>query len=191
MMRFCLMDPRPFTWDRLVWMHRQWKGIVFLDFRDGSAPRFILDLIEELQREGIAESIAPCQTFAKSFMMVSPATKRKDLVLLLRPLDEERVSRLENWRNNQGERVILLLSDYVLQYAAEFTGIDQSAEANDPARKVEQRQHDDSPQKSKKDRRKRSRPSKQVNDNAGDESDPENPVADDDFEASGEVEENQ
>jgi hypothetical protein len=83
-------------------MNRQWKGIVFIDFRDENAPHFILSLIEELQREKIAESIAPCQTFAKSFMMVSPATGRRDLVLLMRPLDDEPMNRLETWRNNQG-----------------------------------------------------------------------------------------
>ena len=128
MMRFCLMDPRPFSWDRLIWMNRQWKGIVFVDFRDEKAPRFILDLVEELQREKIADSTAPCQTFAKSFMMVSPATKRKDLVLLLRPLNEESLSRLEEWRNNQEEQVVMVLSDYVKQYAAEFTGIGEPVE---------------------------------------------------------------
>ena len=184
MMRFCLMDPRPFSWDRLIWMNRQWKGVVFVDFRDEKAPNFILNLTEELQREGIAESIAPCQTFAKSFMMVSPATKRKDLVLLLRPMDEDIMSRLEQWRtNNQGEQVIMLLSEYVKQYWAEFTGIGQPAkanESNDSGGKAEEK--DTSKKKSKKDRRKSnqpaatpepSEPSDEVNNDAGNEPIPE------------------
>ena len=194
-MRFCLMDPRPFTWDRLVWMNRQWQGITFLDFQDESPPRFIINLVEELQREGIAESIAPCQTFAKSFMMVSPATKRRDLVLLLRPLNEECMSRLEQWRNNRGEQIIMPLPDYIKQYAAEFTGIGQSAEASDPDKKVEQVQGG-SPKKYKKDRRKQKRPSEPSeeanSDNTGNEADPEEAVnADDSSEASDEVGEDQ
>ena len=104
MMRFCIMAPRPFSWDRLIWMNRQWKGIVFVDFRAEKPPRFILDLVEELQREKIAESDAPCQTFAKSFLMISPATKRKDLVLLLRELNEDCLSRLEKWRKRNIKR---------------------------------------------------------------------------------------
>jgi hypothetical protein len=135
-------------------MNRQWKGIVFIDFREENAPHFILDLIEELQREKIAESIAPCQTFAKSFMMVSPATGRKDLTLLLRPLSEDSMNRLENWRNNQGEQVVMVLSEYVTQYTAEFTGIVQPAKTNDPDRAIEQKS-DDPPRKSKKNRRKK------------------------------------
>jgi hypothetical protein len=142
-------------------MNRQWKGIVFMDFRDENAPHFILNLIEELQREKIAEIIAPCQTFAKSFMMISPATGRKDLVLLLRPLSEEAMNRLEHWRNNQGEQVVMLLSEYVKQYPAEFTGIGQPVKANDTDREIEQK-HDNPPRKPKKDHRKSKRSSKQA-----------------------------
>ena len=184
MMRFCLMDPRPFSWDRLIWMNRQWKGIVFVDFREENAPRFILDLIEELQREKIAESIAPCQTFAKSFMMISPAKKRNDLVLLLRPLNEEALSRLEQWRNNQGEQVVMILSDYVKQYAAEFTGIGQPVEAaKDTGGKAEQKQKD-SPRKSKKDRRKDKRPSEEANSDTGSKATPDENATDDSAEVS-------
>ena len=158
-MRFCLMDPRPFSWDRLIWMNRQWKGIVFVDFQNEKPPRFILDLIEELQREKIAESIAPCQTFSKSFMMISPATKRKDMVLLLRPLSQEAMSLLEKWRNNQGEQVVMVLSDYVKQYAAEFTGIDKSVKSKDDSAGKSEQKKDDSTKKSKKERRKKNHPS--------------------------------
>ena len=183
MMRFCLMDPRPFSWDRLIWMNRQWKGIVIVDFREEKAPHFILNLVEELQREKIADSIAPCQTFSKSFMMVSPATKRKDLVLLLRPLNEENLSRLEQWMNNQGEQVVMILSNYVKQYAAEFTGIGQPIEASvDSGGKVEQK-HKDSPRKSKNDRRKGkqpSEPSEEVNSEVGNEAAPKDETATDD-----------
>jgi len=160
-MRFCLMDPRPFTWDRLVWMNRQWKGIVFMDFHEENAPHFILNLIEELQNEKISDSIAPCQTFSKSFMMISPATKRKDLVLLLRPLKEENMSRLEHWRNNQGEQIVMTLSDYVNQYVTEFTGIGQSVEVNDSKsndsvnKPSEQKSGNKRSQKSKKGNKKR------------------------------------
>jgi hypothetical protein len=155
-------------------MNRQWKGIVFMDFRDENAPHFILSLIEELQREKIAESIAPCQTFAKSFMMISPATGRKDLVLLLRPLTEEAMDRLETWRNNQGEQMVMILSEYVKQYSAEFTGIGQLGKADGSEMKNEQK-IDNPPQKPKKDRKKRNRSSKQVNDNTEKESDVETP----------------
>jgi hypothetical protein len=142
-------------------MNRQWKGIVFIDFREENAPHFILSLIEELQREKIAESIAPCQTFSKSFMMVSPATGRKDLVLLLRPLDEAPMTRLENWRNNQEEQVVMILSEYVKQYSPEFTGIGQTMKADDSGKEIDQKD-DTPPKKSKKDRRKRNRSPKQV-----------------------------
>jgi hypothetical protein len=163
-------------------MNRQWKGIVFMDFRNESAPHFILDLIEELQREKIAESIAPCQTFAKSFMMISPATRRKDLVLLLRPLTEEAIARLEKWRNNQGEQMVMVLSEYVKQYAAEFTGIGQPARINSSDKEIEQKV-DNPPQKPKKDRRKRNRSSKQAN-NAESKSETETPAIDNDIDVS-------
>jgi hypothetical protein len=145
-------------------MNRQWKGIVFMDFREEKAPHFILSLIEELHRENIAESIAPCQTFAKSFMMVSPATKRKDLVLLLREFNEEQMNRLETWRNNQGEQVVMILSEYVKQYASEFTGIGQPSTTSDSDRETDQK-GDGLPRKPKKGRRKRNRPSEEVEDN--------------------------
>jgi len=178
-------------------MNRQWKGIVFMDFRDEKAPNFILNLVEELQRENIAEGIAPCQTFSKSFMMVSPSTKRKDLVLLLRPMDEDIMSRLEQWRtNNQEEQVIMMLSEYVKQYGAEFTGIGQTAEApKDSGRKTEQKHENASTSRKskKKDRHKRNHPSEEVNnkaEEAGNESNPEENVsADDGTEASNEAEE--
>jgi hypothetical protein len=163
-------------------MNRQWKGIVFTDFREENAPHFILNLIEEFQREKIAESIAPCQTFAKSFMMISPATGRKDLALLLRPLGEEAMNRLEHWRNNQGEQVVMILSEYVKQYATEFTGISQPLKANDADREIEQK-HDNPPQKTKKDHRKRNRSSKQADSNTGNESAPETSVVEDGLEA--------
>jgi hypothetical protein len=182
-------------------MNRQWKGIVFVDFREENAPHFILDLIEELQREKIAESIAPCQTFAKSFLMVSPATKRKDLVLLLRPLNEENVSLLEQWRNNQGEQVVMNLSDYVKQYGGEFTGIGQSGEStNDSGDKSEKTDDKDKSKKSKKERKKRNsdNPSEdKVNDETGNETVPdetppeENAIVNDGSEIPNEVQENQ
>jgi hypothetical protein len=142
-------------------MNRQWKGIVFLDFRDENAPHFILNLIEELQREKVAESIAPCQTFAKSFMMISPATGRKDLVFLLRPLSEGAMNRLESWRNNQGEQIVMILPEYVKQYSAEFTGIGQSLKADDSDKKIEPTNDNPLP-KPKKEHRKRKQPSKQT-----------------------------
>gem|GEM_PF-2394317 len=159
MMRFCLMAPRPFSWDRLIWMNRQWKGIVFRNFQNEKPPRFILDLVEELQREKIAESDAPCQTFAKSFMMIRPASKLKDLVLLLRPMNEETMSRLEQWRNNQDERIVIILSDYVKEYAAEFTGIEKSVKSKDDSAGKSEQKKDDSTKKSKKERRKKNHPS--------------------------------
>ena len=177
------MDPRPFTWDRLIWMNRQWKGIVFVDFQNEKPPRFLLDLVEELQREKIAESIAPCQTFSKSFMMISPATKRKDLVLLLRPLNEDSMSLLEQWRNNQGEQVVMILSDYVKQYAAEFTGIEKSVKSKDDSAGKSEQRKDDSTQKSKKERRKKnhpSEPSKEISDGAVNETPPDETATTDD-----------
>jgi hypothetical protein len=139
-------------------MNRQWKGIVFLDFRDENAPHFILNLIEELQREKVAESIAPCQTFAKSFMMISPATGRRDLVLLLRPLNTEAMNRFESWRNNQGEQVVMILPEYVKQYATEFTGIGQPLKVNESDRKIEPT-GEKSSSNLKKEHRKRKQPS--------------------------------
>jgi hypothetical protein len=153
-------------------MNRQWKGIVFMDFRDESAPHFILNLIEELQREKIVESIAPCQTFAKSFMMFSPATGRKDLVLLLRSLSEESMERLETWRNNQGEQTVMILSDYVKQYSPEFTGIGQQVEvveSNGFDKKIGEKDNNP-PQKSRRSRRQRDRSPKQVGSNVENES---------------------
>ena len=92
-------------------------------------------------------------------MMISPATKRKDLVLLLRPMNQETMSLLEKWRNNQSEQVVMILSDYVKQYVAEFTGIDKSVKStNDSAGKSEPKK-DDSTKKSKKERRKQKSPS--------------------------------
>jgi len=39
------------------------------------------------------------------------------------PIAEDSISRLEQWRaNNQGEQVIMILSEYVKQYGPEFTG---------------------------------------------------------------------
>jgi hypothetical protein len=157
-------------------MNRQWKGIVFKDFREENAPHFILNLIEELQREKIAESIAPCQTFGKSFMMISPATGRRDLVLLLRQLTEEAMNRLETWRNNQGEQVVMILSEYVKQHASEFTGVGQPVRVNDPDNKKVDQKEDNPPKKSKKDRRKRGRSSEQVNDSTKSESKPTDEV---------------
>jgi hypothetical protein len=159
-------------------MNRQWKGIVFMDFRDENAPHFILNLIEELQRENIVESIAPCQTFAKSFMMFSPASGRRDLVLLLRPLDEKAMAHLEIWRKNQGEQTVMILSEYVKQYTAEFTGIAQPVKTNDSDKKIEQKE-DNPPQKGKKGRKKRNRPSEQVDSNDESKSGPEMPVTED------------
>jgi hypothetical protein len=163
-----------------------------MDFRDENAPHFILSLIEELQREKIAESIAPCQTFAKSFMMISPATGRNDLVLLLRPLTEDAMTRLETWRNNQGEQMVMVLSEYVKQYSTEFTGIGRPLKADGSDKKVEQKIDGPSP-KPKKDRRKRNRSSKQVNDNAENKSDVETPAVSDIVEISDDngVEENE
>jgi hypothetical protein len=145
-----------------------------MDFRDENAPHFILNLIEEFQREKITESIAPCQTFAKSFMMISPATGRKDLTLLLRPLSEDSMNRLETWRNNQGEQVVMILSDYVKQYAVEFTGIGKPAAVNDVEKKIEQKDDNGNgnnlPSKSKKNRRKRNRHPEEIN-NSDDDAD--------------------
>jgi hypothetical protein len=171
-------------------MNRQWKGIVFIDFREENAPHFILDLIEELQREKIAESIAPCQTFAKSFMMVSPATGRRDLTLLLRPLSEDSMNRLENWRNNQGEQVVMVLSEYVTQYAPEFTGIGQLPKPNDPDAESEQKS-DKPSRKSKKSRRKGKQSSEQADSTMENESDLEKSVIEDGVEVSNETEESQ
>ena len=201
------MDPRSFTWDRLIWMNRQWKGIVITDFRDENAPHFILNLVEELKRENVTESIAPCQTFAKSFMMVSPATKRRDLVLLLRPLNETSMSRLELWRGNQGEQIVMMLSDYVKQYAAEFTGITPAVKTNDnfsdnspdnSGNSKADQEPNKPPRKGKKDRRKRNRPESPEEDNneSGNEGNPEgNPeeenTGDDGSDVPGDGEENQ
>jgi hypothetical protein len=111
-------------------------------------------------------------------MMASPATGRKDLVLLLRPLDEKSMERLEKWRNNQGEQTVMILSEYVKQYAAEFTGIGQPMKAaNDSGKEIEQKV-DNPPQKTKKERRKRNRSSKQA------KSEVETPAIDNDVEVS-------
>ena len=187
MMRFCLLDPRFLSWDRLIWMNRQWKGIVFRNFQNEKPPRFILDLVEELQREKIAESDAPCQTFAKSFMMISPASKRRDMVLLLRELEEENMSRLEQWRNNQGEQ-IMVLSDYVKEYAAEFTGIDKSVKSkDDSAGKFEQKK-DDSAKKSKKERRNKHNHPSESSEKTNSDGDAENETVPDEAAPDGSIE---
>jgi hypothetical protein len=172
-------------------MNRQWKGIVFMDFRDENAPHFILNLIEELQREKIAESIAPCQTFAKSFMMISPATGRKDLVLLLRPLSDESMNRLENWRHNQGEQVVMVLSEYVPQYAPEFTGIGQLPKPNNSDDSENEQMSDRPSRKSKRSRRKSKQSSDQVSNDTENESDLEKSAIEDGIDTLVETEENQ
>lgn len=164
MMRFCLMDPRSFNWDRLLWMNRQWKGIVFLSFQNENAPKFILNLVEELQNKKITESIAPCRLFAKSFMMISPATGRKDLVLLLRELDEKAFSLLEQWRSTQkndtDEQIVLALTDYIAEYAAEFTGINLSVQTAQKGASNEKTRNtaDKQSEKLKKNRRRANSP---------------------------------
>jgi hypothetical protein len=124
--------------------------------------------------------------------MMSPATGRKDLVLLLRPLTEEVMTRLEKWRNSQGEQEVMILSEYVAQYSAEFMGIIQLGKIGNFDKKIEQI-IDTLPQKPKKDRRKRNRSSKQIKDNTENKSDVEMSAVNDSMEVPEEdgIEENE
>jgi hypothetical protein len=58
----------------------------------------------------------------------------------------------------------MILSEYVKQYASEFTGIGQTTTPSDSDKEVDQK-GDGLPRKPKRDRRKRNRTSEEIEDN--------------------------
>ena len=95
------------------------RGIVFMGLRDEEVPRFIVDAVMELKGKGIVDEAAPCALFARSFLAGSGESGGKDLVLLLKRTCRDVLCRLERWVEEQDNRTVMDLTDYLKASASE------------------------------------------------------------------------
>ena len=89
------------------------RGIVFMGLRDEEVPRFIVDAVMELKGKGIVDEAAPCALFARSFLAGSGESGGRDLVLLLERTCRDVLRRLERWVEEQDNRTVMFLEDYL------------------------------------------------------------------------------
>jgi hypothetical protein len=115
----CSMNPEILTWDKLIRLSRSYQGIVFLNLRDENVPHFILDLAQELMREKITSSDAPCEIFIQSGLVNRPAERGKDLALFLKGMKSPEFDRLCHWQSQQTPHA-MSLSDYIATYGDGF-----------------------------------------------------------------------
>ena len=95
------------------------RGIVFMGLRDEEVPRFIVDAVMELKGKGIVDEAAPCALFARSFLAGSGESGGRDLVLLLKRTCRDVLCRLERWVEEQDNRTVMDLTDYLKASASE------------------------------------------------------------------------
>lgn len=118
-MRKCLLFPDATERSRLAPFCPGQRGIVFMGLRDEDVPRFIVDAVMELKEKGIVGETAPCALFARSFLAGSGESRGKDLVLLLKRTCRDVLCRLERWVEEQNNRTVMILADYLTASASE------------------------------------------------------------------------
>ena len=95
------------------------RGIVFMGLRDEDVPHFIVDAAAELKGKGIVDEAAPCALFARSCFAGSRESRGRDLVLLLKRTCRDVLCRLERWVEEQDNRTVMDLTDYLKASASE------------------------------------------------------------------------
>ena len=112
-MNRCLLFPETMERSGLAPRCMGRRGIVFLGLKDEDVPRFIVDAAAELKGKGIVDEAAPCALFARSFLAGSGESGGRDLVLLLKRTCRDVLRRLERWVEEQDNRTVMFLEDYL------------------------------------------------------------------------------
>ena len=118
-MNRCLLFPETMERSGLAPRCMGRRGIVFLGLKDEDVPRFIVDAAAELKGKGIVGETAPCALFARSFLAGSGESRGKDLVLLLKRTCRDVLCRLERWVEEQNNRTVMSLADYLTASASD------------------------------------------------------------------------
>jgi len=108
------------SWGELIYLSKQYQGIVFLNLGEENAPHFVLNLVLELEQENVVANIPPCEIFEKTCLMDNAYGHRIDLVLLLKNIETNLFERLKYWLSQQTPHAVMLLTEYMREYNAKF-----------------------------------------------------------------------
>ena len=120
MTKRCFMNPVTLPWDELICLSGNYRGVVFLNLGDESAPHFILDLVLELEREKVAPDISPCEIFEGSYLIEKASGHQRDLALVLKNIESDALARLNHWVSGQAPDAVMPLSDYAAKYKVDI-----------------------------------------------------------------------
>ena len=112
----CLMNAAALPLGELICFSKQYQGIVFLNLGEENVPRFIVDLVSELEREKVTTTVSPCEIFESSRLIDRPHGHQRDLALTLKSADSSARKRLKDWVKRQPPDAVMLLSEYTAEY---------------------------------------------------------------------------